>query len=357
MSAQKLTSERVSAAANAIQAKGDRPTKRLVRDEVGPIGSDSTLCKYLNAWRKIHEPQSVAPEPATRLPALQRVLLDFMAKELADARAPLAADLAEQQTTAADLIDEGERKNEIIADKDLQLAQLAAAKAVAEGTSAQLAADLAEAHGDVVRQRQAADDLRIKLVETSLRAETLPRLEADLKELRAELATAHQASREVEKRAGVLGAEKAALECRLDDARREAERLHDELKSARDEAARERQASEIARAEMAQAEQRAAVLGAEKAALEGRLVDAKQDTDRLREQLAVAQAGAEKLADLLTDARLKIQASDTRIEGLIAQIEARRAAKAANGETTVRRGKMAKKPTQAAPGERDGNET
>jgi chromosome segregation ATPase len=100
-----------------------------------------------------------------------------------------------------------------------------------------------------------------------------------------------------------------------------------------------------------EAEQRAAVLDAQKIDLEGRLGDMKNESQRVREQLETGRARAEKLADELAEARVKIEVNEARITGQAQQIEiarkdvdqARAAAKAA-GDAAMLRGKLDESP-------------
>lgn len=261
-----ITPDQVHAIADAIRAEGGKPTLRAVRERLG-TGSMGTVSKHLQQWKAGQERQA-----ATELalpPALQRAVLDFMATELAAARAPLEAELADQQQTAGDLATENERQATTIENQAGELEALAADKAAAEGKAEQLAVDLATAKEETVRERQAAEQARTELAKAMLRLEAMPRLEADLAAIRAELATERQGRIE--------------------------------------------------------AEQQAAVLTAQKADLESRLVDAKKGADRNAEQLQKAQDRAEQLGTSLADARVTAQTQQGRIEDLTGQLERARA--------------------------------
>ncbi len=283
-----ITPEQVHAIADAIKAEGGKPTLRAVRERLGS-GSMGTVATLLQQWRSGQERQT-----ATNLvlpPSLQRVILEFMASELSAARAPLEAELAEQQQTAADLAAENERQAGTIESQVGDLEALAAEKATAEGKAEQLAADLAGAKEESIRERQAAEQARTELAKAMLRLEAMPRLEEDLVVIRAELAKERQGRIE--------------------------------------------------------AEQQAAVLAAQKTDLEGRLADAKADIERLSQQLQKAQARAEQQSEALADARVTIQTSLAREKDLAAQIDtarkdadlARAAAQLAGQEAAQLRGK------------------
>ena len=242
-----ITPAQVNAIADALKSEGVTPTLRAVRERLG-TGSMGTINKLLQQWKAGQEHQAAAA--LTLPPALQRAVLDFMAAELAAARAPLEADLAEQQQAAADLAAENERQTAAIDDLTAQLDQLAAEKATAEGRAEQLAADLAGSKEDAARERQAAEAARTELAKAVLRLEAMPRLEADLAAIRAELATERQARIDAERQAAVLTAQKTDLEGRLVDAKKEAERVGAQLEKAQTRA--EQLADKLAEAHAAQ---------------------------------------------------------------------------------------------------------
>lgn len=224
-----ITSEQVHTIADAIKAEGGKPTLRAVRERLG-TGSMGTIAKLLQHWKAGQERQTAAD--LVLPPALQRAVLDFMAAELSSARAPLEAELAEQQQTAADLAAENERQADTIADLAEQRDAMAAEKAAAEGKAGQLAADLDGAKEEAARERQAAEAARTELAKATLRLEAMPRLEADLAAIRADLAKERQARIEAEQQAAVLAAQKTDLEGRLTDGRNEAERTAEQLRKA-----------------------------------------------------------------------------------------------------------------------------
>lgn len=278
-----ITPNQVHAAADAIRAEGSTPTLRAVRERLG-AGSMGTVSKHLQQWKAGQERQA-----ATELalpPALQRAVLDFMATELAAARAPLEHELAEQQQTSADLAAENERQVTTIERQAADMELLAADKAAAEGKAGQLAVDLLSAKEDAARERQAAEHARTELAKAMLRLEAMPRMEADLAAIRTE-----------------LGQERKA---RID------------------------------------AEQQAAVLAAQKSDLDSRLADLKTSSDRLTQQLVKAQERVDQLGSALGDARVATQTSQARIDDLTAQLErARTEAREAGDKLAVLSSKLA----------------
>lgn len=292
-----ITENQVHAAANAIRAEGGTPTLRAVRERLG-AGSMGTVSKHLQRWKAGQERQT-----STELalpPALQRSVLDFMATELAAARAPLEAELAEQQQTSSDLAAENERQAATIDRQAAEMEFLAADKAAAEGKAGQLAADLTSAKEESARERQAAELARTELAKALLRLEAMPRMESDLTAIRAELA------QERKKRV--------------------------------------------------EAEQQAAVLAAQKFDLDGRLGEIKASIVSKEELLYKAQERIDHLASALGDAKVTIQASQVRIEDLTVQLErARTDAREAGDKAAVLKAQIANQnqdsKTREKPGE------
>lgn len=199
-----ISYEQVAAAAGAMKATGSKPTSRAIRERLGNIGSMGTINKHLQAWRADQERQIAS---ALALPpAVQRSILDFMGQELASAKAALESDLAEQQQEEADLATENERQAADIEDKANALTTLHAELATLQGRLGQMQTDLAAAKDDADRERKAAEAARIELAKALLRLEAMPRLEADLATLRAELDKERQGRVSAEQQAAVLAA-------------------------------------------------------------------------------------------------------------------------------------------------------
>jgi chromosome segregation ATPase len=209
-----VTYEQVAGIADSIQASGGKPTLRAVREQVGG-GSMGTINKLLQEWRGSHERRAAVD--MTLPPALQRALLDFMSTEIAGARAPLEAEIAEHQAAAEILAAENERQTETIRDLSAQIEGLTADRAGIEGKAAHLAADLATAREEITRERQAAESARVELAKAQLRLEGLPRLEAEITALRADLDRERQGRVQAEQESAVLTARVTDLRERLNE--------------------------------------------------------------------------------------------------------------------------------------------
>lgn len=299
-----VTIEQVSAAADALKAEGIKPTTRAVRERLGNTGSMGTITTMLQKWKAGQDRR--ATEALVLPPALQRALLDFMDRELAAARAVLEADLVELQQEVGDLATESERQAETISAQVDQLAALAAEKAATEGKAGQLAADLDAARDDSARERQGAELARTELAKAQLRLEAMPRLEADLAAVRAELVEVRQARIAAEQTAAVLKAQHDDQLARLVDAKEQADRAADHVAGL--ETALATTVADVAkeRAARAGAEQEAAVLAAQKSDIAGYLVEVKAQAERVTEQLAKLQERDEKLTSELADAREQV---------------------------------------------------
>ncbi len=172
-----VSAEQVAAAANTQLAQGTPPTARSVREQLG-TGSMATILRHFQAWQAT---QSKPAPVVTTLPReLERILLDFTAREIAVSKGALESDLAASQQANGDLIAESERQAVTIDELNSTLQEQAAEIANATGKLEQLAVDLKRAHAEAQTEREAAEHARTELAKALLRLESMPRLEADL---------------------------------------------------------------------------------------------------------------------------------------------------------------------------------
>lgn len=209
----KITYEQVAAAADAMCAANLRPSSRTVRERLGNTGSMGTINRLLQEW-KLTKERHVA-QPLTLAPVLQRAILDFMAQELATAKAQFESALAEQRQEMTDLAIENERQGVDIEDRINAEVALRAELATLQGRIAQTEGELANARHETIGEREDAAKARIELAKALLRLEAMPRLEADLGALREELKTER-----LERTAATQQA--AVLEAKLEAARERA---------------------------------------------------------------------------------------------------------------------------------------
>ncbi len=221
-----ITFEQVTAAAENIKNEGGKPTSRAVRERLGS-GSMGTINKMLQDWKAGQERKI---DTALVLPAgLQRAMLDFMDVELTSARAQLRTELAEQQQETADLATENERQATKIARLEEAIEERVSDCDQKNGEIAQLYKNCDAHREEVARERQSAESARTELAKTLLRLEAMPRLEADLVEMRTKLEAEHLARVAAEKTAAVAEAQKAGVEEMLEEVKAVATREKGEL--------------------------------------------------------------------------------------------------------------------------------
>lgn len=88
-----ITQEQVNAAADAIQASGQKPTTRNVREALGS-GSMATVLKFLQVWQGSQVRQSRAIDD-TLDPEVARVINNMLARRIQESTAEVNTRLAE----------------------------------------------------------------------------------------------------------------------------------------------------------------------------------------------------------------------------------------------------------------------
>lgn len=204
-----ITFEQVAAAADSIKADGRKPTNRSVREVLG-TGSMATILKFLQQWQggQVHTTESPVVLPA----GLQRALVDFIGQEVAGAKATLQADLVDAQQSNADLIAESERQASTIEIQAEALETIQAEKAELVGRLSQVESDLTKSGDDVAGERHAAEHARTELAKAQLRLEAVPRIEAEIEKIRAELLETRTQAAELHEAAAVATAKLEAAE-------------------------------------------------------------------------------------------------------------------------------------------------
>lgn len=279
-----ITYEQVAAAADAMKITGSKPTSRSIRERLGNTGSMGTINKHLQAWKAGQERQ--ISNALTLPPVLQRAILEFMDQELTSAKATLEADLSDALQESADLATENERQAADIEDKNETLTTLQTELANRQGRIGQIEIDLDTAKDEADRERKAAEAARTELAKALLRLEAMPRLEADLIALRADLEKERQGRVTAEQNAAVLAATLAGAETELANLQKRADKIETSLGTAKDEGTKERQMRVAA-------EQQAAVLTATLGAANNRVTvaeaaaaEATKEAKKAREEAA-----------------------------------------------------------------------
>lgn len=209
-----ITQAQVDAVAERLCAAGISPTNRAVRQELG-MGSMATIVKYLKNWRgRLPQNGELA---AAIPPALQRSLLEFIAQEVASARASVEAELKIAEQASVDLIAESERQTGVLDSQASEIESLRAECATLNGRLIQLTSDLAATQAALETQRDAAEAARTELARQELRLEALPKLTDQLDRLQATLETERAGRVSAEQAAAVSGARLDKTEAQVAD--------------------------------------------------------------------------------------------------------------------------------------------
>lgn len=236
-----VTSEQVSAVADALIGEGKQATIRAVRERLGDRGSPNTIQKHLSAWR---DARPMAAAAALELPqTLAAAIAAEIGRAAAQARAEIEGRLVEVQTEAADLAMTGESLEDERDSLIAQMAVLTTERDTLAGKAAQQAADLAELTGRVEREQQAAEAARVELATARLRAEGLTERHAaqgkEVEQLRAAVEDERKGRIAAEQAAAVLAARLEAsaelvvrAETRAELAERQADQVTQDVRKA-----------------------------------------------------------------------------------------------------------------------------
>ena len=195
-----ITQDEVNVAANQLKAAGTQPTARAVREALG-IGSMATVLKLLQVWKSGQA--KVADVPATIPAGLHKALMEFVGQEVAANRAAVEAELVASQQANGDLISESERQTEMISRLDSLVETLQGEKAELSGRLSQLKTELEELRKTAAENHQAAEAARTEQAKLQLRLEGIPRLEAEVEQLKGLLESERAARTEAEQASAV----------------------------------------------------------------------------------------------------------------------------------------------------------
>lgn len=228
-----ISQEEVNAVADTIRASGMRPTARAVREELGR-GSMATVLRLLQNWQT---GQGRAPETPVVLPtALQRLLSDFIAQEVASAKLHLEQELVSAQQAQRDLIAESEAQAADIESLQQLFDTLKDTHRQLQGRSTQLTTDLEDARRAAEAQRQAAETARNEIAKLQLRMEGVPRIEAELTKQKEELEAERKARVAAEQAAAVSAAKLEQSQVSVEDLKSRLTRTETDLREAHQEA-------------------------------------------------------------------------------------------------------------------------
>ena len=294
-----VTSEQVSAVADALIGEGKQATIRAVRERLGDRGSPNTIQKHLSAWR---DARPMAAAAALELPqALAAAIAAEIGRAAAQARAEIEGRLVEVQTEAADLAMTGESLEDERDSLIAQMAVLTTERDTLAGKAAQQAADLVELTGRVEREQQAAEAARVELATARLRAEGLTERHAaqgkEVEQLRAAVEGERKGRIAAEQAAAVLAARLEAsaelvvrAETRAELAERQADQVTQDVRKAHAEREDARNLASQAREQSARLSGQVDMLQAESKRRDA--VEAAQhaENERLRVELEALRA-------------------------------------------------------------------
>ena len=294
-----VTSEQVSAVADALIGEGKQATIRAVRERLGDRGSPNTIQKHLSAWR---DARPMAAAAALELPqTLAAAIAAEIGRAAAQARAEIEGRLVEVQTEAADLAMTGESLEDERDSLIAQMAVLTTERDTLAGKAAQQAADLVELTGRVEREQQAAEAARVELATARLRAEGLTERHAaqgkEVEQLRAAVEDERKGRIAAEQAAAVLAARLEAsaelvvrAETRAELAERQADQVTQDVRKAHAEREDARNLASQAREQGARLSGQVDVLQAESKRRDA--VEAAQhaENERLRVELEALRA-------------------------------------------------------------------
>lgn len=199
-----ITQDQVAAAADNLKAQGTKPTARNVRDVLG-TGSMATVLKFLQLWQGGQIRQSQAIDD-TLDPSIGRVISNQIAAKVQEATADVTARLADLQAETDNVIAENERQAAEIEAQAGELVALQEQHAALVGRAQQIEADATRTTAELVAERQAAEAARVELAKAELRLEAVPRIEAEIEKVRADLLQARAQSAELHESAAVATA-------------------------------------------------------------------------------------------------------------------------------------------------------
>jgi chromosome segregation ATPase len=196
-----ITLEQVATAADNIKAQGGKASARAVREVLGS-GSMATVLKLLQQWQSGQVRQS-ADIDDTLDPSVVRAISNQITIRVQEATADTTARLGDLQAEADLIIVENERQ---AADLEVQAAELVALHqqyAELAGRAHQLESDATRTAAELVAERRATEAARVELAKAELRLEAIPKIEAEIDKVRAELLQTRAQAAELHEAAAV----------------------------------------------------------------------------------------------------------------------------------------------------------
>jgi len=245
---QGVTAEQIKAAADAIAAEGQSPTIRAVRERLG-TGSPNTIQRHLSQWR---ESRPQVTQAAYELPA---ELANSFGRELRRgaeaATAELRAELEQAHAEATDLAETGEGLETQIEELAEQVEALTHERNTAAAEAAARADEIKRLADQVRREQDAAEAARTEVATARVKIETQADQLAEIKSQWAEqvaslkdelasyherLETARDSAQQAQQAAAVAESRTQAQADKADDLKSQVSGLKGELSESRKEA-------------------------------------------------------------------------------------------------------------------------
>lgn len=199
-----ITYEQVATVADKILNQGGKPTNHNVRDALGS-GSSTTILRFLQQWQNGQVRQSQGIDD-TIDPSIVRAISSQIAIRVQESTAAAMSRIAGLQADIESLMLENENQSAEIESKKAELVIIQEQYSSLVGRVQQIESDAARTIADLVAERQAAEAARVLLAKAELRLEAVPRIENEIKKVRAELLQARSLSAELHEAAAVATA-------------------------------------------------------------------------------------------------------------------------------------------------------
>ena len=180
-----ITLEQVAVVANQILKSGGKVTSRAIRDVLGS-GSQGTICKLMQQWQSSQARQSEAID-GTISPSVVIAISNEIAGKVSEAIADVTGRLADLQLDHNGLIAENEVQVLQIELQAEEITVLNGRFSLQSGRNQQLESELASLISKLDAERNEIKITLSALARAELKLEALPRIEAELIAVRADL--------------------------------------------------------------------------------------------------------------------------------------------------------------------------
>lgn len=146
----------------------------------------ATVLKHLQQWQREQVRPGLVMEDALD-PMIARTIAQQIATRVREATSESTSRLADLQIETDNIIVESERQNIEIEQKISDLTELQGRHDALAGRTAQLEFDAKQTSENLITESRASEAARVELAKAELRLEAVPKIEAEIEKLRAEL--------------------------------------------------------------------------------------------------------------------------------------------------------------------------